>query len=53
MSNNIVIVGGGYAGTQIAKALEKQLAKSNDTKHRIILVEKVNIKKTREILKTN
>lgn len=41
MSNNIVIVGGGFAGTQLANALEKSLAKSNDTKHRIILIEKV------------
>lgn len=42
MSNNIVIVGGGFAGTQLAKALEKHLTKSNDTKHRIILIEKVS-----------
>lgn len=38
---NIVIVGGGFAGTQIASALEKILGKVNDKEHRIILVEKV------------
>lgn len=38
---NIVIVGGGFAGTQVAKALEKQLIKSKDQECRIILVEKV------------
>lgn len=38
---NIVIVGGGFAGTQVAKALEKQLVKLKDQECRIILVEKV------------
>lgn len=38
---NIVIVGGGFAGTQVANALEKALVKSNDKDHRIILIEKV------------
>ncbi|KAI8076153.1 hypothetical protein BDF21DRAFT_422715 [Thamnidium elegans] len=37
---NIVIVGGGFAGTQVAKALEKQLVKLKDEECRIILVEK-------------
>lgn len=41
MTKNIVIVGGGFAGTGVANALEKALAKSNDQEHRIILVEKV------------
>lgn len=38
---NIVIVGGGFAGTQVANELEKQLIKANDQECRIILVEKV------------
>lgn len=38
---NIVIVGGGFAGTQVAKDLEKQLVKLKDQECRIILVEKV------------
>ncbi|KAG2193861.1 hypothetical protein INT47_010006 [Mucor saturninus] len=37
---NIVIVGGGFAGTQLATALEKILTKVNDKEFRIILVEK-------------
>ncbi|CEP11943.1 hypothetical protein [Parasitella parasitica] len=40
MTKNIVIVGGGFAGTAVAGALEKALAKSNDQEYRIILVEK-------------
>lgn len=40
-TNNIVIIGGGFAGISIANALEKALAKTKDTKHRIILIEKV------------
>ncbi|KAI9366668.1 hypothetical protein BD770DRAFT_311508 [Pilaira anomala] len=37
---NIVIVGGGFAGTQVANELEKQLIKANNQECRIILVEK-------------
>jgi NADH dehydrogenase FAD-containing subunit len=44
-TKNIVIVGGGFAGIQLANALEKALVKSNDQEHRIILVEKVNLEK--------
>lgn len=41
MTKNIVIVGGGFAGTAVANALEKSLAASNDQEHRIILIESV------------
>jgi NADH dehydrogenase FAD-containing subunit len=49
---NIVIVGGGFAGVAIVNALEKALAKSNDKDYRIILVEKVIVKKVR-LVKSN
>ncbi|KAL7326626.1 hypothetical protein PS15p_208931 [Mucor circinelloides] len=39
MTKNIVIVGGGFAGTAVANALEKSLAASNDQEHRLILIE--------------
>lgn len=41
MVKNIVIVGGGFAGTQTAAALEKTLSKASNKEYRIILVEKV------------
>ncbi|KAG1146352.1 hypothetical protein G6F36_015042 [Rhizopus arrhizus] len=37
---NIVIVGGGFAGVETANVLEKELARSNDSQYRIILIEK-------------
>lgn len=43
MTKNIVIVGGGFAGTAVANALEKSLAASNDQEHRLILIESVGI----------
>lgn len=42
MTKNIVIVGGGFAGTKVANNLEKALAKANDQEFRIVLVEKVD-----------
>jgi NADH dehydrogenase FAD-containing subunit len=45
MVKNIVIVGGGFAGTQVASALEKALVKANNQAYRIILIEKVKKKK--------
>lgn len=41
MVKNIVIIGGGFAGVAVASGLEKQLDKSGDKDHRIILIEKV------------
>ncbi|KAI8354572.1 hypothetical protein EDC96DRAFT_466141 [Choanephora cucurbitarum] len=43
MVKNIVIIGGSFAGTQTAIALEKALSKANDQEHHIILIEKVNL----------
>ena len=37
---NIIIVGGGYAGVKTAQTLEKKLADNNN--YRIILIDKVN-----------
>lgn len=42
-NKNIVIVGGGAAGVKACTDLEKALIKTNDTIHRIILIETVNI----------
>ena len=41
---NIVVVGGGYAGVRLAQAFEKKFSSGNNNKFRIILVDKVNIK---------
>lgn len=38
---NIIILGGGYAGVGVARALEKRIANNNN--YRIILIEKVQL----------
>ena len=42
---NIVVVGGGYAGVRLAQTFEKKFSSGNcNNKFRIILVDKVNIR---------
>ncbi|KAL9548220.1 hypothetical protein MBANPS3_005782 [Mucor bainieri] len=53
MTKNIVIVGGGFAGTAVANALEKSLAAANDQEHRIILVESVRNQKNNRTPKSH
>ena len=48
---NIVVVGGGYAGVRLAQTFEKKFSSGNcNNKFRIILVDKVNGQNTRSFL---